>query len=111
MERLWAKVEVGGPDDCWPWTGTRQPGGYGEIDRQHATRIILGLEPGDPREALHTCDNPPCCNPAHLRVGTSQDNSDDMVSKGRSNTGERHWNWQGGKSRNYQRRIAKAAKK
>jgi hypothetical protein len=34
--------------------------------------------------ACHTCDWPPCCNPAHLFAGTQQENIDDRVKKGRS---------------------------
>jgi len=33
---------------------------------------------------MHTCDNRRCCNPAHLRIGTQQDNIDDMIQKGRA---------------------------
>lgn len=49
----------------------------------------------------HTCDNPPCFLLEHLVLGTQYDNAGDMVERGRSNRGERHWNWKGGTSRNY----------
>src|SRR5687767_6700752 len=87
--RFWEKVDQsGGPETCWPWLGaiqTRSPGGHGgygyffrlnkvRYAHRRALELTLGrsLEPGE--IALHTCDNPPCCNPAHLRAGTQLDN-------------------------------------
>lgn len=79
-------------DGCWRWTGATSPDGYGKW-RDRGTRKILSahrlmyemevgpIPPG--MVVMHTCDCPPCVNPAHLRVGTQQDNLRDMASKGR----------------------------
>ncbi len=90
-ERFWSFVDKRGPDECWPWKGARLKG-YGAFrrngNRRVATRIaweyVTGAPPPDDLLIMHTCDNPPCCNPAHLTPGTNQDNMDDMWSKGRS---------------------------
>jgi hypothetical protein len=102
MLRVWRHVEKRGPDECWPWTGVASPAGYGMVggsadpNRGYVHVKVLEDALGRPllpeMHALHTCDNPPCCNPAHLWEGTTQDNQTDMVTKGRSNKGERHWN-------------------
>jgi hypothetical protein len=46
--------------------------------------MLMGAEVQDGQAILHTCDNSPCCNPEHLRIGTQNDNIQDMVSKGRA---------------------------
>jgi DNA-binding CsgD family transcriptional regulator len=57
------------------------------IDNRMVSRVILGLT--DPKiQARHKCDNPPCCNPAHLEPGTAQDNADDQTKRGRRPCGE-----------------------
>lgn len=88
-ERFWAKVDVRGPDECWPWLGANVQG-YGQIGVQQktvlATHVSLELD-GRPRPpgayALHSCDTPSCCNPGHLRWGTQAENVADMISRGR----------------------------
>lgn len=47
-----------------------------------AYMTATGIDPGD-LCVLHRCDNPPCCNPAHLFLGTVADNARDAVQKGR----------------------------
>lgn len=84
---------------CIVWTGSTVARGYGNIridgtmQRTHrvAYKIYIGDIP-DGMSVLHRCDNPPCINPNHLFVGTTQDNSDDMLSKGRGvfMRGEQH---------------------
>jgi hypothetical protein len=89
--RFWEKVDrSGGPDVCWPWLGTRDAKGYGhfslELRMEKAHRVALrlsGVEVPATLLVCHHCDNPPCCNPAHLFVGTVRDNALDMIAKGR----------------------------
>ncbi len=103
-ERFWEKVRRGGPNECWSWTGSKFPDGYGSFrlngrnERAHRLAWLLvngSLGPDHGWlwpffQILHTCDTPPCCNPAHLRLGTDPLNKADMVGKGRQARGERH---------------------
>ncbi len=97
QERFYAKIVRQGPDDCWPWTACRDECGYGRIYLQGKARrshrvayfLATGHWPGG-LCVLHSCDNPACCNPAHLRAGTQADNVWDMVERKRSPRGEKH---------------------
>ncbi len=74
---------------CWLWLGPLHPDGYGvssRLDqRAHRTSFIISTGRTIPKGLLirHTCDNPPCVNPAHLLLGTYQDNMDDKMRRGR----------------------------
>lgn len=103
-ERFWDKVDQRGPDECWEWQAFRLPGGYGKIaaDRVRgepkvsltAHRVAWEFTNGRPvpdgMRVCHRCDNPPCCNPAHLFLGTAKENTRDMLSKARHCHGERY---------------------
>ena len=90
-QRFWAKVDVSTPDMCWGWLGKPGPSsGYGrccfdyQIYLSHRVAYSLAREDlSRGQVVMHTCDNPMCCNPAHLIAGTPDDNSKDMVKKGR----------------------------
>jgi hypothetical protein len=93
VERFWSRVAItSNPDKCWEWQGGRIEG-YGTVDIQKKTwrthRYVWFLMTGNisDLEILHSCDNPPCCNPAHLREGTQQDNMTDKQSKNRQARG------------------------
>jgi hypothetical protein len=90
--RFWSKVDMRGADDCWPWTAYRKPSGYGQFTVRKgvfmtASRVALALTVGRPlglgELACHHCDNPPCCNPAHLFAGDVVANAQDSIDKGR----------------------------
>ncbi len=96
IARFWAKVAVGGPDECWLWTaGTFGSKPYGQFGIQeapgkqkhlYAHRVAFRLAHGPIAEGAyicHSCDTPLCCNPAHLFAGTHTDNMRDASRKGR----------------------------
>lgn len=101
---LWQRVYLRAGDECWPYEGPRSEDGYGIVGRQgkaHRLAYIdrFGAIPADVH-VLHRCDNPPCCNPAHLFLGTNHDNVLDRQRKGRTKMpphpsigrcGEKHW--------------------
>lgn len=90
IEDVLARLDrSGGPDACWPWTGALTRKGYGQVRwrgrRSRVHRVIAEHFIGSVRGWIvrHTCDNPPCGNPAHLRLGTHADNTRDMLVRGR----------------------------
>ena len=95
---FWSRVDKsGGPDACWPWTTSKDKHGYGRVWEgkryTRAHRRAHELENGAIPDGIivcHSCDNPRCCNPAHLWLGTHADNAADRDTKGRSARGEAH---------------------
>lgn len=88
---FWANLKKCDDHECWVWQGSLDPDGYGIAFRNgkgyRAHRVSYEIHHGAIPAGyliLHSCDNPSCCNPNHLRAGTPQDNSTDMVSKNRS---------------------------
>lgn len=88
--RLWERIAIAGPEDCWLWTGAINYGGHGIAYTGERTigahRWVWELKNGPvPPGAcvLHRCDVPACCNPAHLFLGTQTDNMRDKCQKGR----------------------------
>lgn len=93
-QRFHDLVQRANPDECWQWLGWQHPiTGYGSFRtgrrsfRAHRVAFYLatGIDPKQPyQDVLHTCDNPICCNPAHLFTGTHADNMRDRRNKGRA---------------------------
>lgn len=99
-EVLWSKVDIRNADECWPWKGRPDEGGYARTEvfgkRYLVHRIFYSLaNPGKielrgPKQndrsanfVLHSCDNPICCNPSHLRLGTHKENIEDRTRRNR----------------------------
>lgn len=90
-ELFWGQVDQsGGPTACWLWLGGTDPKGYGHAtvegrrDRAHRFAFEFGSGQPIPKNLVvrHICDNPPCCNPAHLALGTHAENNEDAVRRG-----------------------------
>lgn len=91
-------VDAGG---CWIWRGSKNKYGYGFFSigsradgtrkRVLAHRYAYEQAYGDigKLHVCHRCDNPGCCNPAHLWAGTHQENIADRDAKGRTFRGTR----------------------
>lgn len=110
-QHFWEGVQVCGDDECWPWRRTiNRVHGYGHLivparfsgertrrsrgAHREAWRLANGVALDD-LQVCHSCDNRPCCNPAHLFRGTAKDNHDDMRAKGRQNYHGPNWSVQG----------------
>lgn len=94
IRSFWDRVAITSPNECWNWTrGRNGPGAqaYGIVwfgnKKYKCHRLSLALSIGEPTPsknfACHRCDNPTCCNPAHLYWGTPKDNSRDCKERGR----------------------------
>lgn len=109
---FWAKVDIRGDDECWPFLGARTGGRDGDTYGIHARPRADAREDGAPRNVYahrlayclengiavadlppevkvrHKCDNTICCNPKHLLEGTQADNVQDKVDRNRQLKGE-----------------------
>ncbi len=98
VHAVWDKVEKRGNKECWPWIGYLSSG-YGRLDingeqgvyahraafisKNPHLKLPLKDDGSKDRCVLHKCDNPKCCNPKHLFLGSHAENMADKTSKGR----------------------------
>ncbi len=93
---FWKRVNRGAQNECWEWMGGRasrkahmmQYGVVWNNGKRWKTHRFAFVDTNGPIASIktlvcHTCDNPPCCNPSHLFLGTHQDNALDCRDKGR----------------------------
>lgn len=96
ISRFWRSVEIRSDNECWEWKGDLSHG-YGIFfyngRKFGAHELALSFSVGEKRyeslDTCHSCDNPKCCNPSHLRFDTRQSNVDDMHSRGRGVVGDK----------------------
>jgi len=92
LNRIWPRVKVNEKSGCWEWQGcTHNRSGHGRTRHPvtqkmvYVHRLMYELAKGEipPLEVVrHKCDNPRCCRPAHLELGSVQDNAQDRLERG-----------------------------
>jgi hypothetical protein len=104
VKRFWKYVDQKTPTACWIWTGGRYSYGYGFLQigtfkqrktvRAHRLSYAIAnrieLEKFSHLQVLHNCDNPPCVNPSHLRLGNNKENAIDARDRNRLKVREHH---------------------
>lgn len=100
QDRFWSKVDRSS-QSCWNWQAATDQSGYGRVlvngQNRRAHRIAWELTHGEIPAGdgyhgvcvLHQCDNPACCNPLHLFLGSQRENIADMQRKGRHGHGSK----------------------
>lgn len=97
VTRFWSQIERRGPTECWPWTGYVEKG-YGRFydgvrmvgAHDLAVRWSTGEMRREDHDTCHSCHNPICCNPAHLRYASRRSNVTDAVGADRHARGSRN---------------------
>lgn len=95
LDRFWPKVKTTSENGCWLWQASTNQDGYGRFlvngKKKQAHHVAYYIWYGEwPRYLLHSCDTPACCNPAHLREGTHQENVAECWAKGRGHKGKNY---------------------
>ena len=101
IERFWSKVDKRKQDDCWVWLAGRTPDSYGrfylEGRNRSAHRVVWEIYNGAIPEGIqidHICHTRPCVNPAHLRMVTGRENSQNRAGAAKNSaSGVRGVTW------------------
>lgn len=92
IKRFWNGIDIIGKNECWNWKKSVDKFGYGKVKISGKMYLCHRLAfssfyeidyPDSSVNIMHSCDNPKCCNPFHLRQGTLKENMQDMIRKGR----------------------------
>ena len=97
IERFWRHVSRRSTNECWEWKAFRDKDGYGKFRlgrsnvaaHRFSYQVVFGKICGN-EQVLHSCNNPPCVNPRHLKIGTHLENMQDRREAGNYATGESH---------------------